>query len=173
MSQKLPLLTRVNAAAFAADKRIVKVSVSFLDESGGVLVATSDGRIVEDLQPMTRMVLGCRQFNGRREQNMWNMAGRQGMDWYSDAQLDKLVRRAVARTVVLFDAVAAPVGEMPVVLARAARPASCCTRRSAMGWRPTSIARAPRCSPTSSASRWPSRSSPSSMTAPRSTRAAR
>ncbi len=117
VEKKLPLLSRVNAAAFAADKRIVKVSVSFLDESGGVLIATSDGRIVEDVQPMTRMVVQClAESNGRREQNGWNVAGRQDLDWYSAERLDRLVKRAVDRTVVLFDAVAAPVGEMPVVL---------------------------------------------------------
>lgn len=117
VAQKLPLLTRVNEAAFAADPRIQKVSVNFVDESGAVLVATSDGRIIEDLQPQTRLGVSClAESKGRREQNGWNMAGRQGLDWYTPDRLDRLVAGAVDRTVVLFDAVAAPVGEMPVVL---------------------------------------------------------
>ncbi len=117
VAQKLPLLGRVNEATFATDKRVLKVSVQLADETGGVLVATSDGRIVEDLQPMTRMYLQCLAQSGdRREQGSWNIAGRQGIDWYTQARLDKLVNRAVQRTVVLFDAVPAPVGEMPVVL---------------------------------------------------------
>ncbi|MGQ0507962.1 MAG: TldD/PmbA family protein, partial [Myxococcaceae bacterium] len=117
VAQKLPLLSRINAAAYETDKRIVKVNVHFTDESGAVLVATSDGRIVEDLQPQTRLNLSClAESNGRREQNGWNVAGRQGLDWYTDARLDSLVKNAVRRTVVLFDAGPAPVGEMPVVL---------------------------------------------------------
>ena len=49
---------------------------------------------------------------------------------------------------------------------------SCCTRRSATAWRPTSTARTSRSTPTRSASRWPSASSTSSTRARRSTRAA-
>ena len=54
-----------------------------------------------------------------------------------------------------------------------ARRASCCTRRSATAWRPTSTARTSRSTRTRSASRSRRPSSPSSTTAPWSTRAAR
>ena len=57
--QKLPLLTGLNEKVFAADKRIRKVNVSFGDEAGAILIADSNGRIVEDLQPMTRLYLSC------------------------------------------------------------------------------------------------------------------
>ena len=117
VEDKLPLLTGVNAAALAADSRIKKVSVSFGDEAGAVLVATSDGRIAEDLQPMSRIFLSCvAEQNGKRESNGWNLAGRTGFDWYSQDRLDRLVTKAVEKTLILFEAVPPPVGEMPVVL---------------------------------------------------------
>ncbi|MET0406284.1 MAG: metallopeptidase TldD-related protein [Cystobacter sp.] len=116
--QKLPLLEQLNAAAFKADPRIAKVTLSFSDEYGAVLVADSNGRLVEDLQPMTRLVLSCvAEQDGKREQNMYNVAGRAGLDFYSPERLERIVREAVARTTILFDATPPPAGEMPVVLA--------------------------------------------------------
>ncbi len=115
--EKLPLLVGLNAAALAADARIKKVSVGMSDESGAVLFADSDGRMYEDTQPMTTIGLSCvAEDGGKRESNGWNVAGRSGFDWYSKERLDRLVRRAVDKTLILFEAVPAPVGEMPVVL---------------------------------------------------------
>ncbi|MFN8093309.1 MAG: hypothetical protein U0599_14010 [Vicinamibacteria bacterium] len=46
---KLPLLKSVNEKAQAADPRVRKVRVYFVDESSAILLADSDGRILEDL----------------------------------------------------------------------------------------------------------------------------
>ena len=116
--RKLPVLTRLNARAFAADPRMKKVKVQLDDQYGAVLIADSSGRLVEDLQPMTRLYLDCvAEQRGRRETNSYNVAARAGMEYYDDDRLDRVVREAVARTVILFDAVPPPVGELPVVLA--------------------------------------------------------
>ncbi len=116
--EKLPLLGGLNARAFAADPRVRKVNVFLRDESGAILVADSDGRIVEDRQPMTLLYLSVlAEADGRREQNGYNVAGRAGFDFYSPERLDRMVKEAVERTTVLFDAVTPPAGELPVVLA--------------------------------------------------------
>jgi len=116
--EKLPLLTSLNERAFKADPRIKKVSLSISDEYGAVLIADSSGRLVEDVQPMTSLSLGCvAEHKGRREQNGYNVAGRSGFDYYSDARLTRVVNEAVARTVILFDAIQPPAGELPVVMA--------------------------------------------------------
>jgi TldD protein len=52
-----------------------------------------------------------------REQNGYNVAARADIGFYTPERLARVVREAVARTVVLFEAVPAPAGEMPVVLA--------------------------------------------------------
>ncbi len=115
--QKLPLLSGLNEKVLAADKRIRKVNVSFGDEAGAILIADSNGRIVEDLQPMTRLYLSCvAEQDGKKETNGYNVAGRADIGFYSPEKLDRMVREAVSRTVVLFDAVTPPAGEMPVVL---------------------------------------------------------
>ncbi len=116
--QKLPILNRLNERTFAADPRVKKVSISFNDESSVVLIADSTGRIVEDVRPMTSCYLGCvAEQNGVREQGAYNVAGREDLSFYSEERLARMVKEAVARTVVLFEAVPAPAGEMPVVMA--------------------------------------------------------
>lgn len=115
--QKMPILEGINAAMLKADARVKKVNVGFSDESGAILIADSDGRIIEDIQPMTSLYVSCvAEQNGRRESNGYNVAGRRGIDFYSSERLERVVKEAVARTTVLFEAAPAPTGEMQVVL---------------------------------------------------------
>lgn len=115
--QKLPLLSGLNEKVFAADKRITKVNVFFGDEAGAILIADSNGRVVEDLQPMTRLGLSCvAEQDGKKETNGYNVAGRADLGYYSPDRLERIVKEAVSRTLVLFEAVQPPAGEMPVVL---------------------------------------------------------
>ena len=115
---KLPILAGLNEKVFAADPRVKKARIFFVDQSSAILMATSDGRIVEDLQPMTLCYVTCvAEQGGQREEAGSSVAGRDGIAYYTPERLDRLVKKAVDRTVVLFDAVQAPAGEMPVVLA--------------------------------------------------------
>src|SRR5207302_6777743 len=67
---------------------------------------------------MTTLGLSCvAEQNGRREENYYNVAGRAGFEFYTKEKLSRVVREAVDRTLVLFEAVVPPAGEMPVVLA--------------------------------------------------------
>jgi TldD protein len=116
--EKLPLVAALNERTFAADARVRKVNVFLRDEAGVVLIADSSGRIVEDEQPMTILSVSVlAEQGGRREQNGYNVAGRAGFEFYSPERLDRVVREAVARTAILFEAGPPPAGEMPVVLA--------------------------------------------------------
>jgi TldD protein len=116
--QKLPLLASLERKILAADARIRKVTVYFADETGAVLIADSQGRLTEDLQPMTMLYASCvAEQAGRRESSGYNVAGRAGLEFYTPERLDRVAREAAARTTILFEAVPAPAGEMPVVLA--------------------------------------------------------
>jgi len=116
--EKLPIVAGLNEQVFAADPRVRKVNVFLRDESAVVLLADSSGRLVEDRQPMTLLYLSVlAEQGGRREQNGYNVAGRAGFEFYTPDRLGRVVREAVARTTVLFDAGPPPAGEMPVVLA--------------------------------------------------------
>ena len=115
--EKLPLLTGLNDRTFSMNEAIRKVNITFANEMSAILIADSSGRIVEDLQPMTLLYLSCvAEKNGEREQNTYGVAARKDMSFYSKDRLDLMVQEAVDRTMILFDAVQAPAGEMPVVL---------------------------------------------------------
>ncbi|MGK2859758.1 MAG: TldD/PmbA family protein [Thermoanaerobaculia bacterium] len=116
-TRKLTILNGLNEKTFAADKRVQKVNITYMDGSGVILVADSNGRIVEDFQPMTSVYLSVvAEQNGRKENNTVNVAARSDIDFYNPARLDKLVSDGIAKTMILFDAVQPPAGEMPVVL---------------------------------------------------------
>jgi TldD protein len=118
VEERLPLLTSLNERAFAADPRIRKVNLHLGSESTDILIADSTGRLVEDRQPMTLLSISVlAEQDGRREQNGYNVAGRAGFEYYTPDRLARVVREAVDRTTILFDAGPAPAGELPVVLA--------------------------------------------------------
>ncbi|MBK5254875.1 MAG: TldD/PmbA family protein [Vicinamibacteria bacterium] len=115
--EKLPLLTGLNDRTFSMDPAIRKVNITFGDETSAILIADSSGRVVEDIQPMTLLYLSCvAEKNGEREQNTYGVAARKDMSFYSKDRLDLIVQEAVDRTMILFDAVQPPAGEMPIVL---------------------------------------------------------
>lgn len=117
VAQKLPLFGQINERIFAADSRIRKVSVQFADESGAVFMLDSAGRAAFDERPMTLLYASCvAEQDGKRETNGYNLAGRNGFDFYTPERLDRLIEQAVARTTILFEASQPQAGELPVVL---------------------------------------------------------
>lgn len=121
VGKRLPLLTQLDTKVRAGDSRIRKVSISLGSEHGAILVVDSEGRVFEDLLPMAQLYLSCTaEDKGRRETNGYNLAGRAGFEFFNEERLARVAKEAVARTVILFESVAAPVGEMPVVLAAGA-----------------------------------------------------
>jgi len=121
VAEKLPLLQRTEALARAADEHVVKVSISWADSEEHVLIANSDGALIADRRPMSRLWCSVTAIkDGETQSNSWNLAGRRGIDWYDDERLQELATKAVARTMILFDAKRPPAGELPVVLAAGA-----------------------------------------------------
>jgi TldD protein len=115
---KLAILQRAAELASAADPRIVKVRVGLDHSSGAVLVVDSSGRVRFDRQPMARLGVSCTgQHAGKREVGSYNLAGREGLEFFSAERVERAARRAAERTAFLFSAEAAPAGEFPVVLA--------------------------------------------------------
>jgi TldD protein len=67
---------------------------------------------------MTNLWLSCvAEDKGKRESNSYNVAGREDFSFYGADRIDRVVREAVSRTTILFEAAQAPVGELPVVMA--------------------------------------------------------
>lgn len=118
IDEKIPYLQTINKKVFALDNRIIKSQISFSDESSYILVATSEGKAVCDYQPMTTISVSCNaEQNGRREQNGFKLAGRQGIEFFTPENLERLANESVHSTIIMFDAVKPEGGEMEVVLA--------------------------------------------------------
>lgn len=118
IDRKIPAIEKINKSMHEADKRVVKTTASLSDNSSYILVATSDGRLVGDYQPMIRVAGFCTaEQDGKRESNSFDLCGRHGIEFVSDESLKRIGFEAVRRTVNLFDAIKPDAGEMPVVLA--------------------------------------------------------
>ncbi|HVY62188.1 MAG TPA: TldD/PmbA family protein [Planctomycetota bacterium] len=117
VAKKIALMKDVDARLKAADARIVKTSVSYQDDETEVMVCTSEGVVRHDVQPMTRLWANCvAEQGGRRETGSYNVSARDAWGFYSADRIDRLVREAVRRTVLMFEAEQPKGGELPVVL---------------------------------------------------------
>jgi TldD protein len=115
---KLSLLREADAAARSYDKRIQQVQATYVDETRHILLVTSDGRCVWDVQPMVRMhVLCMAEEGGNRQSGSQGAGGRQTLEIFRGT-LDprNLAREAARQAVQLLSAADAPAGAMEVVL---------------------------------------------------------
>src|SRR5262249_12235102 len=80
---KISLLREADAAARAYDRRITQVQTSYVDETKHVLIASSDGRCVWDVQPLVRLnVLCVAEENGQRQSGYQGGGGRRSIDMF-------------------------------------------------------------------------------------------
>jgi len=118
ISEKLKLIERADKAARAFDPRIVQVRASINDELRRILVAASDGTFASDTQPLARFnvfVIAKDDHNTARGSS--GGGGRVTLDFFQGAKGPEHFAFEAARTAILqLGAVAAPAGEMEVVL---------------------------------------------------------
>lgn len=116
--EKRALLERASKAGHAADPHIVKVEASFSEEVREILVATSDGVMAYDVQPMIRFgVRALAERDGRRQEGSSGGGGRTTMAYFEGKSPEFHAREAARQALVMLDAIDAPAGEMAVVLA--------------------------------------------------------
>jgi TldD protein len=118
ISAKLALIQRADQAARAFDPRITQVRAGFNDELRRILVAASDGTFASDTQPLARLnifVIAKDATNTARGTS--GGGGRVTLDFFESTHSPEHFACEAARTAILqLGAIAAPAGEMPVVL---------------------------------------------------------
>jgi TldD protein len=115
---KRRLLERASKAAHAYDPRILKVEASFAEEIREILVASSDGRIVHDVQPLMRFgVRAIAEDGGKRESGRSGGGGRMTLGYFADKSPEQHAEIAAKQALIMLDARHAPAGQMEVVLA--------------------------------------------------------
>jgi TldD protein len=116
--EKRALLERASKTALAYAPEIIKAEASFAEEVREVLVATSDGAMVYDIQPLLRVgVRAVAERDGRRQDGSSGGGGRVTMGYFDDKSPEWHAREAARQAVAMLDAREAPAGEMQVVLA--------------------------------------------------------
>jgi TldD protein len=115
---KRALLERASRAALAYAPEIVKAEASFAEEVREILVATSDGVMVHDVQPLLRFgVRAIAERAGKRQEGGSGGGGRMTMGYFDDKSPEWHAREAARQAITMLDAREAPAGEMEVVLA--------------------------------------------------------
>jgi TldD protein len=118
IAAKLKLIERANKAARDFSPSIVQVRVGINDELRRILIAASDGTFASDTQPLARFnVFVIAKDATNTAKGTSGGGGRVGIDFFEGDKSPEHFAREAARTAILqLGAVAAPAGEMEVVL---------------------------------------------------------
>jgi TldD protein len=119
LSARAELVRRADKAARAYDPRVFQVQASYADSIRHVLVATSDGRLSFDRQPMARMsvMVLAREEGGVPQSGHSGGGGRITLDFFENEKSpEHFAKEAARQAIVQLGAVDAPAGEMTVVL---------------------------------------------------------
>ncbi len=117
-ARKVELLQKIDVAARARDPRVVQVSASLTASWSAIEILRGDGFRASDIRPLVRLnVQIVAEKNGHRETGYHGIGGRYLYDQlFEEATWDRAIDIALAQALVNLDAVAAPAGEMTVVL---------------------------------------------------------
>jgi TldD protein len=118
LDRKIALITTADRVARDFDTRIREVQTSVHDEIKYVMIATSEGRLVGDVQPMGRLAVTCiADDDGNLQVGRSGGGGRIGIDFF-DSQLtpETLGVEAARQAIIQLEAIDAPAGKMEVVL---------------------------------------------------------
>src|SRR5258708_5140148 len=119
LAERVDLVLRADLAARAYDRRVLQVMATYADSVRQVLVATSDGRISTDRQPMARMSVTAlaREGDGSPQHGSSGGGGRVTLDFFrTEKTPEHFAREAARQAIVQLGATEAPAGEMTVVL---------------------------------------------------------
>jgi TldD protein len=120
-ARKVELLERADAAARARGSAIGQVSAAYADGRRRILVANSDGLLVEDEQVRTRFSVSCVATGDTGLRTGTEAPGRTvGFEFFDEFAPEQVATTAADRALTMLRARPAPSGPLPVVLRRGA-----------------------------------------------------
>jgi TldD protein len=119
LDNKISLVKETYQAASHFDKKIKEAKIMFTDQIRHITLANSEGLLISDSQPLLKLTCLCiAEKSGRREAGFSGGGGRVGMEYFlNDLTPSQIAAEASQESLNLLEAVIAPAGEMPVVLA--------------------------------------------------------
>jgi len=117
-ADKVNLCQTIDAAARARDPRVAQVSVSLSGSWNVVEIVRADGFVATDVRPLVRLNVSIvAEVNGRRETGTFGIGGRYLYgSLFEEATWQRAIDEALAQALVNLESVAAPAGEMTVLL---------------------------------------------------------
>ena len=118
-TERVDLMKRADAAARGYDARIFQVQATYADSLRHVMVATSEGVLSFDRQPMARLSIATlARLNGSAPQRGYaGGGGRVELSFFREEKTpEHFAREAARQAIVQLEAVDAPAGETTVVL---------------------------------------------------------
>jgi TldD protein len=115
---KVALCQQIDAAARARDPRVEQVSVSLVGSWSVIEILRADGFVASDVRPLVRLNVSIVAKSGdRRETGFYGIGGRFLYDrLFEPATWNRAIDEALAQALINLESVAAPAGEMTVVL---------------------------------------------------------
>ncbi len=116
--EKVALLEKINTIAREYDSRIKNVMASFATENKIVMIASAEGWMVGDIQPLSRLQVTCiAEDNGVKKMGSFGGGGRSEFSFFFDEnRFEHYAKEAARQSIVNLNAVPAPAGMMDVVL---------------------------------------------------------
>ena len=117
-ARKVALCQQIDAAARARDPRVSQVSVALSGSWSVIDIVRPDGFVAQDVRPLVRLNIQIvAEQNGRRETGYHGLGGRYLYDdLFEPETWNRAIDIALAQALVNLESVAAPAGEMTVVL---------------------------------------------------------
>src|SRR5206468_760421 len=117
-ADKVALCQKIDAAARARDPRVCQISVTLSASWSVIDIVRADGFVASDVRPLVRLgVQIVTEHNGRRETGYHGIGGRYLYGrLFADEQWNRAIDLALAQALTNLESVAAPAGEMSVVL---------------------------------------------------------
>jgi TldD protein len=118
LERKIELLYEMDRLGRGLDSRIKQVFVSFASEHKAVLIASSQGWVVGDIQPLSRLNITCiAEERGNRQMGTFGGGGRVEFEFFTAKKdYERYTREAVRQALLNLHAEDAPAGMMDVVL---------------------------------------------------------
>lgn len=114
---KIEWLQEADDVARGFDAAVRQVTVSYADTHQRVLIATSDGRWVEETRPRVRMAVEVvAERGGLLQTGFFSPGHNGGVELFDDDPVASIAERAAAQAVTMLDSIPAPAGEMPVIM---------------------------------------------------------
>jgi TldD protein len=118
-AERVELVKRADRAARAYDPRIFQVQAGYADNLRQVMVATSEGVLTLDRQPMSRLNVAvlAREDGGTPQRGHAGGGGRVELDYFlKEKTPEHFAGEAAREAIAMLSSVEAPAGEMTVVL---------------------------------------------------------